>query len=389
MKAFVDAMASRGHKVTVICEFPNHPTGILSKRDRWRLFRVEKKDNYTVIRTFVLAFRKKNNMKRMLFYMSFAFSSFLAGVFVKRHDIVFSSSPPIFHVLSALFISKLKRSKFVLDIRDIWPDTALYFEAVTSQRLLKWGRVVEHKLYNDAELIFTVSSGLHGTISSRGAKGKVYISYNGSDEDMLEWSGDAGKMRENLGWSDKFVVVYAGLMGLGQKLTSLPDHIKQIDDSSVKFVFIGDGPEKSVLMEQAGEMRLSNMTFFELMPREQVTAYMHSADALLVILREADFFKSAIPSKFFDCMAAGKPVISNVDGELRNLMEQHGTGIYFSLDKAGSFGKAITILKNDPELRKRMGENGRRLVKDNFLRAHISDMTVKRIEDCLATLSPE
>ncbi|MEE9552787.1 MAG: glycosyltransferase family 4 protein [candidate division Zixibacteria bacterium] len=381
LEAFVDAMVKRGHEVTVICEFPNHPTGVLSGKDRWRIFRVEKKGNYRIIRTFVFAFRNKNNIKRMLFYLSFAFSSFIASMVIRRHDIVFSSSPPIFHVLSALFVSRLKGSRFVLDIRDIWPDTALYIEAVRSKRLLKWGRVIERKLYRDAELIFTISDGLSATISARGGTDKVYISYNGSNADMLEWKGDKDALRAKLGWTDKFIVVYAGLIGLGQNLIKLSEHIREITDNKIQFIFIGDGPEKEALKNRSEEMNLSNVTFLDLMTREEAIAYTHAADVSLVILREADFFKSAIPSKFFDCMAAGKPVISNVDGELREFMEKYDTGIYFSYREEYSFKDAIMRLFEDPALREAMGLNGRKLVAEKFLRNIIADETVEFMEN--------
>lgn len=380
LTSFVEAMANRGHEVTVICEFPNHPSGKLDPKDKWRLYRKETKDNYTIIRTFVITFPKKNNIKRMLFYLSFAFSSLVAGIFTKKHDIVFSSSPPIFHVMSALLISIVKRSRFVIDIRDIWPDTALHFEAVTSTRLLRWGGAVERTLYKRAEMIFTISDGLAATINSRGGEGKVSVSYNGSGEDMLNWNGDSKKLRQTQNWDDKLIVLYAGLIGLGQNLIALPDQIKDIDNDDVRFVIIGDGPEKANLMNRAAALNVQNMIFMDLMSREDVIALTHAADITLVVLREADFFKSAIPSKFFDCMAAGKPVVSNVDGELRSIMEQNNTGIYFSFSSPESFSRGIRKLKDDPELREIMGRNGKKLVQERFLRSRVADLAVQKME---------
>ena len=217
-------------------------------------------------------------------------------------------------------------------------------------------------------------------ISARGGKGKVYLSYNGSNEDMLEWKGDRDVIRAKLGWADKFIVVYAGLIGLGQNLTELPGQIAEISDKKIQLVFIGDGPKKSALANRVAEMNLSNVTFLDLMAREEIIAYTHAADALLVVLIEADFFKSAIPSKFFDCMAAGRPVISNVNGELRDLMDEHQTGMFFSFNEKGSFKKAIEELKGSFDLRERLGKNGRRIVKERFLRSKTAADAVKRIE---------
>jgi glycosyltransferase involved in cell wall biosynthesis len=115
-------------------------------------------------------------------------------------------------------------------------------------------------------------------------------------------------------------------------------------------------------------------------PRSKVVEYTHAADIMLVILRESDFFMSAIPSKFFDGMAAGKPVVSNVDGELREIMERNNAGLYFSLREKGSFRKAIQSLGADSGLRQRMGENGRSLTRERFLRSEISREAIKEVE---------
>lgn len=367
----------------MLCEFPNHPTGILSRKDRWRLFRKEDGGSYKIIRTLVLPFRKKNNIKRIVFYLSFALSSMIAALLMRRRDIIFASSPPIFHVFSALIAAKIKGAKFVLDVRDIWPDTAFHFKAIKGGRLMKWGSVLERRLYRDADLLTAVSRGTEETVSQRGGRGKTFVVYNGSSEDMLHWTGDVRGLRERLGWAGKFVVVYAGLMGLGQNLSAFLDNIASIDDDDILFSFIGDGPDKGKLMARAHELDLVNVQFMDLMPREKAIAITHAADAALVVLRESKFFESAIPSKFFDCMAAGKPVLTNVDGELRSLMEECGAGFYFSMSMKDSFKDAVSRLKEDNRLRAMMGESGRKFVQQRFLRSRIADEMVNLIESRL------
>lgn len=381
LMSFVGAMQKRGHRVDVICEFPNHPTGILASGDRWRLFRIERQGSVRIIRTFVLAFRRKNNINRMLFYLSFAFSSFLAALFLKKSDMVFTSSPPIFHAFTAMIAARIKGSKFILDIRDIWPDTALEVEAVKSGRLLKWGGYLERKLYKNALQIFVVSKGIKNTIDSRGGAGKTRVVYNGSQEDMLNWEGDTESLRKSQGWDSKFVVSYAGLMGLGQNLTALIPEISGMDGQDLSFVFIGDGPEKILLEKKAENENLDNIKFIDLMPRKDVIPYIYSSDLMMVILKETDFFKSAIPSKFFDYMAAGKPIITNADGELRGILTEHNAGLYFSLREKGSFARAIGLLRNDPDLRTAMGNNGKKAVQERFLRARTANEMVKVIEE--------
>lgn len=381
IQAFVTAMSKRGHEVTVICEFPNYPTGRLSPADKWRFFRIDEQDSLKVIRTFVLAFPKKNNIKRMFFYLSFALSSFIAALLLRRRDVILASSPPIFHVYLAMIVARIKKSIFVLDVRDIWPDTALEFKAVTNDKLLKWGGLIERHLYRAADMIFAISRGMKAMIAARGGEDKISVVYNGSAEDMLEWSGDRQSIRRSMGWERKIVVAYAGLIGLGQNLVALLPEIAGRPGEDIVYVLIGDGPGKEQLRREIARLKIENVVIMDLMPRAEVIAYSYAADIMLVILRESDFFKSAIPSKFFDSMATGKPVVSNVDGELRELLEQNKTGLYFSLRDNGSLTRAIETLAGDPPMRDRMGENGRRLIIDRFLRSKIADKAIEDIEN--------
>jgi len=383
--SFVEAMVKRGHDVTVICEFANHPVGKLSPEDKWRLFRVENNGSYKIVRTFVMTFAKKNNIKRMLFYLSFAFSSFIAALFLRRHDVIFASSPPIFHAFTAMFAAKTKRSKFVLDIRDIWPDAALEVDAVASQTMLKYGSFLERKLYKGAQLILTTTKGFKKEIDKRGGVGKTFISYNGSFENISKWNGDHESFRKFQKWSGKMIITYTGLIGLGQNLKGLLPEISKMAQDDKLFIFIGEGPEKSEFKKSIEYLKLQNVLVLDSLPLKDLIPFLHCSDALLVVLRETDFFKIVIPSKFFDSMAAGKPVISNVNGELREIMEKNNTGIYFSLRKPGSFKSAVDNLADDPEKRKLLGENGRNLVSRSFLRSKLTADAVEQIEKIMNT----
>jgi glycosyltransferase involved in cell wall biosynthesis len=381
VSAYVEAMARRGHKVTVICEFPCYPSGILQKSDKWKLFRKEKKNNYTILRTYVLTFPQKNNIKRMLFYISFAISSFLAILFIRRRDLVLASSPPIFFAYSSMIAAKIKRSKFAVDIRDLWPDTAKEVEAVSSRRLMKWGAVMERGLYRNATNISTVSEGIKEKIEQRGGAGKTSVVYNGSFEQILNWRGAVDELRSRLGWKDQIVITYAGIIGLGQDIKAVLPQLIKINRRDVIIVFIGEGPHKAELKHEVESAGAKHIQFFEPMSQADVIPYLYASDILMVILREIAFFGSAIPSKFFDSMAVGKPVIANVDGEMRKIMDQYQTGLYFSAGKDGSFGEAVEKLLGNAEIRHTMGANGKKLVEEQFLRSKIAENAVLRLEN--------
>ena len=382
MQAFVDAMVRRGHDVTVICEFPNYPSGILRKQDKWKLFSVEDKGSYRIIRTFVLTFARKNNIKRLLYYMSFALSSAIASLLVERPDVIFSSSPPIFHVIGAMFAAWLQRSKLVLDIRDLWPDAVVEIDAMSKGRFIRWASWMENKLYRDSSMIFATNQGAKNKIEQRGGQGKTQVIYNGSYESILNWTGDVDSVRKKNNWENKVVILYAGIIGLAQDINSLLPLMKRFDDKVI-FQIIGNGPQKADIVNSIQKLSLKNIEVKDTVPLAELIPHLYSADLLLVVLKESNLFETTIPSKFFDYMATGKPIITNVGGEVRQIMEEYNTGIYFSVSKENSFEQAVNTLVNNPDLRQKMGENGKNLVRNRYLRSNLSDLAVKEIEKFL------
>lgn len=381
LSAFVDAMIDKGHHVTVICEFPNHPYGVLNPKDKWKLFRVEDHGTHKIIRTFVITFKKKNNIKRLIFYLSFALSSFIASLLIKRRDLVFSSSPPIFHVFTSLVSAKIKRSKFVADIRDLWPDSVLYFKAMSDSKFLKMGAYLERFLYKKSDLITTTTQGFKKAIEKRGGAGKAILAYNGSEKDIMEWTGDFNSVRSKEGWNGKVAVCYAGLIGLGQNVAAIIPELENMDNNGANFIFIGGGPGQDELKALVKKYKLQNVEIKDHMSRSEIIEYIHASDIMMVILREGKYFNDVIPSKFFDYLAAGKPVVTNADGETREIMEKYETGLYFSLKEKGSFAKVVNRLINDPDLRLKMGQNGRNLIKERFLRSKIALDTLAELEE--------
>ena len=380
LKSFADAMASRNHDVTVICEFPNYPSGIMAKEDKWRLFRIERDLPYRVIRTFVIGTKCKNALTKLLFYISFALSSFCASLFVRKPDVIFTSSPPIFHALGSTLIAKIKKSRFVLDIRDLWPDTVREFNAMSNKTFMKWGAIFEKWLYLNSDLIVTVSQGIKAKIEARGGNGKCHLAYNGSFQSILEWNGSGRIGQEWRGFANETIIMYAGRIGLGQKLSDLIPSMLEMKESGCRFVIIGDGPDKNRIENILRKHATSSIILGNSVSSGDVIPYLYAADILMVILKKGEFFKSALPSKFFDYMAAGKPILSNVDGELREIMETYNTGIYFAPDDPEAFKVAILTLINNPELMKTMGINGKKLVREKFLRSKIAEKAISVIE---------
>lgn len=380
MPSFARALARKGHYVTIICEFPNHPTGVLAKGDKWRLFKKEESDRLKIIRTFVIPFKNKSFIKRLIFYSSFAVSSFIAGMLVKRHDIILSVTPPNFSVYSAMLLSLLKRSGFALDVHDMLTEEARELGFVKNRYLLKITGFMDKLTYKRASLIFTVSDGLKEIICEKFGPGNTHVIYNGSDEEMTNWQGDIQTIRSSMGWDDKIIVAYTGNIGLAQDIARIIAEISYVADDRLHFVFIGDGPCRKEVVETSRRMKINNITFIGQLSRSEVIPLTHASDIVLITLKEIDFFKTAIPTKFFDGMAAGKPVVTNVDGEVRMIIDKYKSGLYFTTSDKGSFARVIGKLAQDANLRKTMGENGKTAIKERFLRKDLSRKVVDLLE---------
>ncbi len=380
MVSFVEAMQRKGHQVCIICGFPNYPGGILKKEDRRKLYRIEKNRDITIIRTYVFCSPKYDAISRAANQLSFALSSLIAGLLLPRNDIVVTSIPPLFHAFGAMIISKLKKSKFVLDFRDLWCDSAKALNAIKSSKMLRLLYWIESKLILHSDLIFVISRGMQELIIERGGGDKTRVIYNGADDDILCWKNEINTVRQMHGWENKFIICYAGILGLGQKAGLLIDLIPALAIENTIFLFIGEGPEKEKIKSKINSLNLKNAVVMDKKSRQEIISYIYAADIMLVLLDEIELFKVAIPSKFFDSMASGKPILTNVNGELKEILEKYDTGIYFSFKEKDAFFSSLHKLYNDKKLRDQMGANGKSLVSMKFRRVELGDKAINNIE---------
>lgn len=380
MVSFIDAMKRKGYQINIICGFPNYPGGVLSNKDKGKLYRIEHIQDVTIIRTYVFCSPHYGALNRIINQISFAISSFIAGLILPKHDVVVSSVPPLFHAFGAMIISKIKRSKFVLDIRDLWCDSAKALNALKDPRMLKILYSIESKLIKHSDFIFTVSKGMEKTIKDRGGAGRINIIYNGASDDILLWKNEANSIRQKYGWESKFIICYAGIIGIGQKLNNLIELIPDLELKNTIFLIIGEGMEKDPLKSKVQLMGLNNVIVMDKMYRSEVIPYIYASDLMMVLLDEIDLFRCTIPSKVFDYMAAGKPVITNVNGELKEIIEHNNTGIYFTFKDKNMLFKSLNKLYSDKQLREQMGNNGKLLVFKQFRRAELADKAIELIE---------
>jgi glycosyltransferase involved in cell wall biosynthesis len=357
-----------GHQVTVLTEFPNHPKGIIPEQYRGRLYEIDELNGIRVIRVWVLARPKKNFFTRMGFYLSFMFVAALVGTFSKgRYDIVYATSPPYFVGVTGLWLSLVKRARFVYEVRDLWLRSAKELGEVNNPRVLALAGHLDNLYYRKAKRVIAVTQGIYQELLAKGLKEKLHLVYNGTNTELLYDRG-AGK-RHELGWDGRFVVLYAGILGIAQGLEHICAAARAMKTvADVQFVFIGEGPVKEQVRQLQKEWALTNLTLMEQVAREEIADYVSAADCGLVPLKNKEVFRGALPSKMFDIMACRRPVILSVDGEARELLEKVGAGLYVEPENVEQLQQAVLRLKTDRALCASMGQAGRAFVENNFSR---------------------
>jgi len=320
--------ANRRHDVTVLTGFPNHPSGIIPDEFKGLIRSKEKHGNVKVVRTYVYAAPNRGFVKRILNYLSFMFSSILLGTkAASKPDILIATSPQFFVAVAGYVISRIKRCKFIFEVRDLWPEEIVAVGAIKNSYIIELLEQIEMFLYRKADLVVAVAQGTIDTLVKRGiSQSKLVLIPNGVD--IEHFQNRNGYVKKSLGFENKFVVSYIGTHGMAHRLeTVLEAALLLKENNHIQFLFVGDGAEKQSLVKKAKELKLDNVFFHDQIDHNRIPEFYNASDLFLVPLRKADLFTRNIPSKVYEIMAAKKPMIIATEGESRKLVEQSGAGI--------------------------------------------------------------
>ncbi|HET7697839.1 MAG TPA: glycosyltransferase family 4 protein [Vicinamibacterales bacterium] len=366
MAEFAAALAAAGHDVEVLTEVPNHPSGIVAPAYRTRWIYRDEERGYRVTRVWVFARPRKTFLTRAGFYSTFFFMAVLACLAGRqRYDVVVATTPPLTVAAAGLALSRLKRAPFVVDVRDLWPEAAAALGELSNPVLYRAAERLEHAIYRGARAITATTEGFCAAIAAHGAAAAVTHVPNGTRPDLFASRAegrDAFRRRHDLG--DRFVVAYIGLHGIAQGLEVVLDAAPSAPEAL--FLLVGEGPRKPALMAECARRGCRNVRFFDEVPSAGVADVMAAADVLLVTLSAAPVFRTFVPSKLFDAMAAARPIVLMVDGEARGILESAGAGVFVPPGDAAGLAAAVMALERDPAARGRMGAAGRAFVTARY-----------------------
>ena len=343
--------------------------------------------NITLYRTWTYSGYNSNFIGRVIGYLSYTFSSLIKSIFLKKPDIILITSPSIFVGISAIILSKLKRVPFVLEVRDLWPESAVATGVLNNKFLLNILYWLEYKLYKHSEKIVVLTPAFKENIEKRFPQflGKIEIITNGADFSIMNSNNKAKEIREKFGWGDKKVFAYFGAHGVANDLIQVVEVANRFkENKDIHFVLIGDGMQKDMLKQKAKEYNLTNLQFIDSVPKNEVVDYINAIDIGMAILKKTDTFKTVYPNKVFDYMSCKKPVLITIDGITRQLIKDANCGLYSEPENLQEFQNSIdNFIQMSKEELDTFGENGFNFVKEYFDREKLATKYIKVLKEVM------
>ena len=335
----------KGYKVTVITCFPNYPKGKVFGGYTNKLYQKENIDGITVIRVWSYITENKGFVKRIIDYISYALTSFLFGLFIKT-DLIIATSPQFFTAISGRMLSIFKRIPWVMEVRDLWPDSIAAVGSMNkSSKPFKILKKIEHYLYLSASKIIVVTDSFKKYLIEKHQinQDKVGVFKNGVLVSNFKKPkpNDVLTLKESLGLKNKIIISYLGTHGLAHGLKFILESISKISNPDLHFLFIGDGAEKENLIKYSKTLHSKNFTFLKSVTKSEIPLYIEISDFSLVNLKKSGEFKNVIPSKIFENIAMYKPILLGVEGESKELIDDYEVGVCFEPENKESFLNAI------------------------------------------------
>jgi glycosyltransferase involved in cell wall biosynthesis len=369
-------LKKKGADITVLTAMPNYPKMEIMEGYRGKYFFSEEMEGIKVFRAMIFVSKSKSILPRLLNYFSFVFSSFFVGVIkVKKVDYIFCESPPLFLGISAFWLKFFKNSKLIFNVSDLWPESAEKLGLVKNRLILNITTRLEEFFYSQSSIITGQTKGIVSNIKNRFPLKKVYWLPNGVDPEIFKYDNSLLLWREKAGFnSDDFIFLYAGIIGHAQGLEVILKAAANFRESGrVKFIILGNGPEKDKLLLLKDELKLDNVYFFDSVTKKEMPEIIQSVNSAIIPLKKLDLFKGAIPSKIFENLAMKKPILLGVEGEAKELfIDEANAGLFFEPEDHWDLTLQIKKLVQNESLSKELGNNGFNYVIKKFTRDKIA-----------------
>ena len=373
-----------GHEVHVITCVPNHPAGRIYPGYRNWPLQHEVHEGINVHRVLTVPAANAGFIGRSANYFFYLVIATLIAPLLPKVDVVASTSPQFFCGLAGYVVSRLKRVRWVLEIRDLWPESIVTVGAMRESRATRALGWLESFAYRKADAIVSVTDSFVAHIEARGGSGKVTVITNGVDLQFYTPADDAPALAAEFGVTGRFVAAYVGTHGMAHGLDTVLRAAERLrDDPRVAFLLAGDGAQREQLVQQRDAMRLGNVFIVGQQPKERMPGIWALTDVSLVLLRKRQTFESVIPSKIFEAMGMARPIILGVRGESQRIVEAAGAGLCIDPENDEELAEAVRKLATEPARARALGASGRHYVQENYDRRRLA----ARFEQLLTRIS--
>lgn len=369
-------LVKKDFEIEVLTAMPNYPEMKIHEGYKNKRYILENIEGIPVHRTSIFVSKRKNIIPRLMNYFSFVFSSFWYGLIkLNKYDILLCESPPLFLGISAYLLSRFKKAKLIMNISDLWPESAEKLGLVKNKFLLKSAEKLELFLYRKSWIVTGQTNGIVENIKMRVPNVNAFWLPNGVDLDYYNPQNKDSQWRKLHGFDKTdFIALYAGILGHAQGLEVILNAANSLKDNThIKWVLVGTGPEKEKLINYKAELKLENVFFFDAVSKNEMPAIIAASDVAVIPLKRLELFKGAIPSKIFESLAMKKPILLGVEGEAKELFINKGKcGLAFIPEDAQSLANAAYNLSIQPDFIEQLGLQARKYVSEVFDRNKIA-----------------
>jgi hypothetical protein len=379
--------ARAGHDVTVVTCVPNCPDGVVFDGYRNRLrSQVDGVDGVRVVRVWTYLAPNAGTLRRIVNFVSYLVTAVFACLWQKRPDVVVATSPQFFCGWAGVLVSWVRRVPFVLEIRDIWPESIEAVGALRSRPLLRLLEWLERRMYLAADHIVAVGNGYRAKILEKvDIPDRISVVTNGVDLERFVPEPPDARFLHMWDLEGKFVCSYIGTIGMAHGLEVVVEAARMLRDKGrfdIAFCLVGDGASQTRLQEEVARDGLADSVIFTgMLPKEDMPRVLASSDACLIHLRKCELFGTVIPSKLFETMAMCRPIIMGVKGEARDIVNWAGAGVEMEPDSPESLVECVERLADQPQLAAELGRSARAFVAEHFARDVLAEKLLDRLHE--------
>jgi glycosyltransferase involved in cell wall biosynthesis len=376
--ALASGLAARGFETTVHTCFPHYPDGGIKAPYRNSLRSVEQRAGVRVLRSAVYPAANRGFARRLAGHLSFAGSALATCRAAGPADVVVVETPPLFLAGAAIPYARSKRARLVVNVADLWPDSAIELGALRSPVAIRAARAIERAAYRAAAAISCPTEGIAATLERRPeSTGKAALLRPAVDLQRFDPAADSGTEAGD----GALRVLYAGTIGMAHGLGTLLDAVEAVASTAssdwhsrrdgpsappLEVTIVGGGAEAPALRSRLAQRGPANVRMFGVVPSERIPGLYADSDVAVVMLRDRPLFHGALPTKMLEAMAAGRPVVLAARGEAARLIESAGAGLVVEPENPQALAEALRALAADPARRARLGAAGREAVEREF-----------------------